>query len=440
VSSRTRSRARNARPDDARLAVLRGALADVADAPFNPHTHARRAARLAITFRPAGRESDDVEDAALPLDDLRMFALAHRACADRSGAIVRRMPLAIYRPAVDLPGTGRISFEWMVAFDLSSPGDPDVRTIDPAENATAARAGILLAQAVEDADARDLAPGPLLPEFYYAFDRRRRPVFEARFTRQEWAAAEVRIGDMRAWPAGMFARDLADRYEVNPVDGSPRPDLVGLDEHPSWCLRDGVWLPRAQAPDEIYTYLSPFRGREVRNPAYAVLRRRGVVPAGVSYKQWLDTVTTFKRGEDGPAGRVPLEDDGEPNGVSRHRDALMEYGSRWAGGDAELVADLVVAAGALGVPVADEAQAADMLLAPWTKAVAPRAASIQVVRLAGMPGPETMDFEAGACSAYLYDLGPVYASVDPRRVVESVQQRSRRRPPAWKAGRQTQTV
>jgi hypothetical protein len=82
------------------------------------------------------------------------------------------------------------------------------------------------------------------------------------------------------WPAWLFARDPAARYEAHPLDGSHRPDDGAAvdDLPPAWCLAGGVPLPRAQRPDLVLVRPpAPGAGRLVRNPAWSVLHKYGAI-------------------------------------------------------------------------------------------------------------------------------------------------------------------
>lgn len=355
------------------------------------HGHARRQSTIAVAFKPCHRGSDALVDRAIEFDAFRMFVLGHRFCDD-DGVVRRRTPLAIYRPVVDLPGTGRIGFALEAVLDVAARvRTRSVRNLVAADNATAARMAILMADAIDDATPDSVAAAPALPEFYWAFKPGRLPVFEATHSQVEWASAEIRIGSMRAWPARMFVRGDRDDFDVNPVDGSPRPG----GEHPSWVERDGVKLPRCQEPDAIYTNLAPFAGRTVRNPAARVLKAARIDPAGL------------------PA---------------------------LAASSPESAADLMVALSdactALGVPRPGTVEGYfEMLRNPAARVAVPAASSIQVVRLAGTPSPETLDFRGEAHAAGLHDLGGPYDAVAPRRVAEMMEQAApSRRKPSWSPG------
>ena len=56
-----------------------------------------------------------------------------------------------------------------------------------------------------------------LPRFLYAFEPGRAPIFEDAIPPEAWAAAEVRVGDLRAWPAELFARPAGRRWATHPV-------------------------------------------------------------------------------------------------------------------------------------------------------------------------------------------------------------------------------
>lgn len=421
--ARTRTHAR--RTDTvSRPATL--ALARLAEAARKTSflNHAKRLTRVALTFKPCGKGVEDLPNRALELNKLRMFVLTQRFTADRGDNLQRTSPLAIYSVIADLPGTGRLRFVPDAVLDVAARPNGRGNSLDPGENATATRAAVLMSQAVEDAESRDFVPLPALPVFYYAFHANRSPVFEERFTREEWAAAEIRIGTMRAWPAAMFARLRRERYAMHPLDGSPCPDFEpdGVYQHDDWYYREGAWYPGAQLPDSIYTYLAPvFNGRQVRNPAYAVLRDHGMLP-DMSYKAWLDTVS-----KSSPSGRVYQSPVDPTTGTGKFRAALEERATgddgKW---QAEVLLDLRYACDAVGLAYEDEDALLVMLDNPWQPQFIPGPAVIQVFRLEGHAASETLVFETPDCDCDLYDLGPLYESVDPARVDEAVYQATSR--------------
>src|SRR5205823_1631113 len=96
----------------------------------------------------------------------------------------------------------------------------------------------------------------------------------------------------------------------------------------NWILRDGTPTPMAQPPIAVYAGLAPLRGRVIRNPAFSVLQKHGLIPARVGHRAWLETVGRVTDGDDGTAGRFRADLETfvtaglDDHGRSAHLDAL----------------------------------------------------------------------------------------------------------------------
>jgi hypothetical protein len=379
----SRSHQRANRPErlsEAALAYLDAGLQAIKNAPN--HAHARRVERLAVTYRPCKRGSDRLPEGRIEFDAFRLMSLSSRWC-DRSGVVSRIVVLGTYQPVVDLPGTARITFQPVGAMTVGKLGVrlvPDART-----NLTGCRTAVLLSEAIADADPVDLSSGILFPAFYFGFDRHRPPVFEGPRPVEDWLAEEVKIGNLRAWPAEFFARPLGARYDVHPVDGSTDPfaEETGLVEEGTirggWVMRDGRATPLAQVPRDVVADLSGLKGRAVRNPSWRVLQEHKVIRPGLSYRQFLERLSPYTgQGRDAPDPLDPLSEAG------RFRIALMETVDR-DGLDA-LFEDTRDACQAAGVPVpSDEEYAYEfitcLLEEPWRRPEIEGVAGIQRVYL-----------------------------------------------------------
>ncbi len=337
--------------------------------------------------------------------------MRRRARNRPGGGLRRRAPLAVYRPRVDLPGTGRIGFECVVAYDAAARGRGHgrVNQLDARRGPDAARAAVLLHQAVEDARPEDLAAGPALPRLYWAFRPERPPAFEPWFGPGEWTAAEVRIGAFRAWPAEMLVRPPGQRYEVHPVDGSPDPWMAGdvrdatagADEvRGRWLRRGGASIPLAQEPAAIYASLDHLRGRSVRNPAYAALRGAGLIPGDVAHREWVE-----------PMGRDPSGGSGDASpAVVALRARVEAHAASSPAAEAGLLAAVRAGCEAAGVAVTCDGEGAlqflaGLVMSPWGRVEVPDAGAVQVLRLGGPPGASTLSFSGDVADLDLNDLG-----------------------------------
>ncbi len=246
----------------------------------------------------------------------------------------------------------------------------------------------------------------------------RTPICESTYSLVEWAEAEVVIGKMRAWPAEMFSRSPQIRFATNPVDGSAPPDFAeGELEVGTWVLRDGVPVPKCQQPDAIYAYLTPFRGRTLRNPAYAVLKRHGLVSTDKRYKAWLDTMSKMT-----DEGRVLQDPQDEGTNAARFRKGLEDWVTAKDGRLEAICEELAAECKAMNVPYEDDDALISMLDSPWVRVVAPASAMVQAVRLGGQASPSTLFVERPTVLADLYDLGEAFDSVPRARVDELVSQ------------------
>jgi hypothetical protein len=182
------------------------------------------------------------------------------------------------------------------------------------------------------------------------------------------AARESAIDGLHAWPAGLFLGD----------DG-----------------RSSLSRP----PAKVFASLSGLRGRRIRNPAFAILRRRGIVPVGLSYRAWRATV----RRHDGT-----LQDPHVAGTeAARTRRAIQDHLFADPAREPAILAELRSACIAMGLKGVDGLDAlAELLDNPWDYPEVAYAAGIQLVRLDGPPGPGTMNFADGAADVDFHVVGP----------------------------------
>lgn len=406
-------------------------LAAISKHPSRAHyrRHDSRVRRLAVSFRPCQRQVDLLPESRIPLDAFRLFSLSHR-WIDRRGRVTPVVVLGISKAEVDLPGTGRIRFRCEAAMSVG--GRAGSIAPDPQSNPTAARAAVVMAHEIQDAEHHDLEPDLQLPQFYFAFDNHRCPVREPHVTPEQWAASETRIGDLRAWPAECFARPRTGQWEAHPGDDSPNPwtDRDGPAQEGavlgSWIFRDGVATPRAQEPDAIFADLRELGGRILRNPAWQVLARCGVIDPNQTYRQWLEATCPLI-----PNGRQFPTSDRPTPGTARFLASLVAWVDTDAGNVPLLLGLLRNACLAVGVPVPEDPEMASEFLlglaeAPWVRIEVPGVARVQRIRLVGDPDPGTMAFSTGTVEADLSDLGEMtarYESVPTHRVAEALLQK-----------------
>jgi hypothetical protein len=413
--------------DGARASLAHGLQAITA---ISRHGYARRSGRIAVTwlFLDGGRPA--APPGFVPIEVLRLVAFGLRLAGDGRGGLWKRAPLAVYRPRVDLPGSGRVGFECVVVHDAAARGRGNgrVNQIDARRNSAAAREAVLLHQALEDTRPSDLASGPILPRIYWAFDPGRPPVFEPTNSSEEWATAEVRIGRLRAWPAEMLVRPPGRRYDVHPVDGSPDPwAACVVDEQYSaaagdvfrgrWLRRGGRSIPLAQEPAAIYASLEGLIWRSVRNPAYDALREVGLVPRDRPHREWVEMMSHAEAGRSVPFG------DGETPLVAAFRERVAAYGASAPHAERDLLQRVragCVAAG-VAVPGGDETSVqflARLLMRPWQRIEAPGAA-IQTIKLGSSHGPGTLAFSTDDADLDLGDFGDhrrLYEPLDPGEI------------------------
>jgi hypothetical protein len=327
----------------------------------------RRSARLAVTFRPRRQGRDALPDRPIPIDDLLLLALSYRLC-ERPRRSPRWMAiLGIYGAALDFPGTGRVAFRCEQAVDVADPRTP----ILTRPNFTAMRSAVVLDQAIRDAGDREPAPRPRLPRIYFGFAPDRPPALDPTALAAA-EAAELTIDGLRAWPAELFRRD----------------GRIALERR----------------PEGVFASLAGMKGRPIRNPAFAVLRRHGLLPAGVGYAAWLATVS---RATD--AGRAIQDPRAEGTEAARLRRSISDYVLADPAREPRILGDLAEACHAMGLKIAEGPEGVDALAElldnPWSRPVVPYAAGVQVVESAGPPGPATLTFSDGVAEVDLLDLG-----------------------------------
>jgi GNAT superfamily N-acetyltransferase len=334
----------------------------------SPSLLQRRANRIAVTYRPRKQGRDAIPDRPIPIEDFRLLAVSYRWCDDPRRGPRWRAALGSYQANLDFPGSGRVVFRCEQAWDLTSPHP----LLYPRPNYTAIRAAVLLQQAIQDADPRDLATGLHLPEFSFGFDPDRLPRFDP-IDLPAAHAAERAIDGLRAWPAELFSRD----------------GQTTLDRRP--C--------------RVFASLADLKGRLIRNPSFAVLQNHGILPARVGYKAWLSTVRVS-------TGRSRVFQDPRARGteLARIRKVIEDHVLADPARESRLLADVAEACHAMGIKFADGSVGIDALAElvdnPWSRPAVPYAARVQVLKLAGSPGPATMSFADGATDVDLFDLGP----------------------------------
>ena len=297
--------------------------------------------RIAVTFRPRRRGRDAIPDDLMPLDAFFLVALSRRWSRK---ARRRRITLSTYEAIIDPLGPGRLAFRPVEVQELTHPG----ALIHPQPNFTAIRTALILHQALEDAEPGDCVPSPRLPQPYLLVEAAR-PLAVDLARAGQVEPSGISVDGHRAWPAGLLARRGSARNED-------------------------------RCPTRAYASLAHLKGRVIRNPAFAVLRRHGLISRGTSYRTWLSTV---RRAD----GRT-LQDPGDERTVAgrlrrRIEDDLATNPAR----EAAILAELAAACTAMGVRLPDDLERVDELASlldnPWRPATAPYAAAVQVVRSAG---------------------------------------------------------
>ena len=107
--------------------------------------------------------------------------------------------MGVYRPTIDLPGTGRITLVRERLVDLTTRGKPD--SLDPATRPADARAAVLLHQAVLDTPARGLVETIDLPEKYFLYPPYRPPIPEPTFPAADGSRCGREIDARVGYPA-----------------------------------------------------------------------------------------------------------------------------------------------------------------------------------------------------------------------------------------------
>jgi hypothetical protein len=129
------------------------------------------------------------------------------------------------------------------------------------------------------------------------------------------------------------------------------------------------------------------------------------LPAGIGYKAWLSTVSVATN-----SGRVFQDPRAEGTECARIRKAIEDHVLADPARESLLLADLAEACDALGVKIAEGPAGIDALAEildnAWSRPAVPYAAAVQVLKLAGRPGPATMRFTEGTADVDLFDLGP----------------------------------
>lgn len=365
----------------------------------------RNANLAAISFEPRNRRQSVFDDTAVELENIQAVMMTYRIVT--RAWMRRRVAVSIHTPHVDLPGSGRITWAGQIAFDaIEQPGRHP--SLPRKDSHKLHRTTLALAEAMEDNE--PVGEYPRVPQFYYAFHRNRNVVCEPQVDPVAWREKEIAIGMMRAWPAEFFVRPYDARFDKHPVNGTPNP---WAGENPSqddavdgWVLRDGVSTPEAQRPDAIYAYMTDFRGRQARNPAYHVLRARGVLQT--PYVSW---------------SRRYLQPEGLPPGlVERHHAALAEYANADDAAAAQLVADVKAMSLAFGIPLPDDHTAAEWLSSPWVTVEVPRSSGVQVIRLTDRPSAETLTFAWPEQAFDFYHIGNLFETVPAHNLREARRQ------------------
>ena len=322
--------------------------------------------------------------------------------------------MGVYRPTIDLPGTGRITLVRERMVDLTARGKPD--SLDPASRPADARAAVLLHQAVMDAADRELSDTLDLPEVSFLYPTCQRSVLEPTFPLDAWHSVRAEIDGHVAYPAWMLSRPMGRAWDGHPVDGSAPPpendEVVEGSIRGGWIARDGLWTPMIQAPIRVVARLDATRDLAARNPAFAALRRHDLIPRETGYRAWLDTVA-LPTG-DGWVARDP-ENPATPGGQFRH--ALSEYARadldpRGQSDRLEsLLGDLIAACEAVGMTLpADSRDAHDVLVgllaSPWKPVTVAGVPPIRVIGLSGHGSPGSLRFTSGYAEVDLADRDP----------------------------------
>jgi hypothetical protein len=304
----------------------------------------RRLSRTAITFRPWKKGRDAIPDHPIPLDGFKLIAIGYGWSSGRRGPRPS-LTLGIYRASFDGSAAVPIRFRAEEVHDLVHRRS----LTDPQPNATAIRSAVLLHQAVEDGDPGDFGPGLDWPRFFYGFEPAREPEFGAA-AEAGAKASERSIEGLRAWPAELF-------------------------------VRSGGELLRTFPPQRVFASLAHLKGRQIRNPAFAVLKRNGLLPRGQDYRSWLASVSAMKNGM-----RVLQDPGSDRTEAGRLRGLIESHMLADRGREEQMLGELESACLALGMRVPENPERlgwlADLLDNPWSSAVVPYAARVQTIRLA----------------------------------------------------------
>jgi hypothetical protein len=351
--------------DNART-FLFSQLRDVARA--SPSSLRRRSQILALTFRPRKQRRDALPDAPIPLDQFVLLALSDLLDDPYRPRSRRRPILAGCRATFDFPGSGRIIFRPQRSYDLSNPqpltqSQPDF---------TAIRSAVLLHQALEDTHPREIKTQLLWPRFFFGFSPEQTPPFDP----GDFPAArhaERTINGLHVWPAQFFFRN-------------GRTTL-------------------GQRPTEIFACLNHLKGRQIRNPAFQVLKDHGLLPTAIGYQAWLKTVTT-SRGRD----RVVPDPRVEGTEAARLRQTIEDHFLAEPARESVLLGRLDEACQALGIRLAEAPDRIDALAQvldhPWRPQPVPQAAAIQVVHQTGTAVPVTPPLRNELAGIDLFDRFP----------------------------------
>lgn len=325
----------------------------------------RRADRAAVTFRTRRQGRDAVPDQPIPFEDIIMIVASYRRCRRRRGGPRWKVALGFFAPQLERQGDWRVAFRCERALDATSH-----RTLlEPRPDYTATRAAVLLDQAIHDLDESELGHSLIFPRFYYGFDARRAPHVGS----PDAEATRLEIDGFLAWPAERFGQG-----GVTPLD---------------------------RRPDAVFASFAGRKGRRVRNPAFALLRRRGLVPSWLEYGEWLSTVSRLEAGR-----RVFQDPRAEGTEAGRLRRAIQDHLLAEPRREPEILFELAECCHAVGVRVPTDSGRVDFLAElldnPWSRPAVPYAAAIQVIKLAGAAGSGRMTFGDGVAEADLFDLGP----------------------------------
>ena len=321
-------------------------LADELRAVANASARRGDPGRIALTFRPSRRGRDGLAGGPVPLDSFRLLVLTHRDHVDALGHRRHGAVLEVLRPVLRPAWPLALGYRRERIHDLAAPRP----FLTPGFNATAARAAVLLHRAIDDSGP---GPGPASPpawpRLYVGFGDRDRPVFGPATTRADRDAAEAEAGGLRAWPAGMLS-------------GSSDP------------------VP----PHRVFASLAHLKGRRVRNPAFAVLRRRGLIGRGLGYRAWLGTVGAMTE-----RGHVPQDARDEATAAGRLRLAIGAYLAADPRRERALLDEMRAGCDAFGIRVAEGDDAlAELLDNPWSRPEVHYAGGIQ---LAGRGALDDLD-------------------------------------------------